>query len=75
MVFAPNSDHFKLKNINWPLKSILEKKGKQIQEQEEEKRQRTASIIPNELLPNIIRPEGVSDLAETRIAAQIDSLP
>ena len=49
--------------------------GKQIKEQEEEKRKRTASIIPNELLPNIIRPELVLDLAETRIAAQIDSLP
>ena len=70
---TPDSSHFEMNNTDWPLADIVRKKQQQ-KKKEEEKRQSTANLSA-QLFPDMPRPEGLSEVAETRVAAQRDPLP
>ena len=59
-----------MNNIEWPLADIVKKKEEQ-KKKEEEIRQSTANLSA-QLFPDMPLPEGLTEVAETRVAAQRD---
>ena len=62
-----------MNNIDWPLADIVKKKEQQ-KKKEEEERHSTVNLSA-QLFLDMPRPEGLSEVAETRVAAQRDPLP